>query len=33
MNIIASLQRDINKSHVDIIIIDFIKNLKEKQYS
>ena len=33
MNIIASLQRDINKSHADMIIIDFIRDLKEKQYS
>ena len=33
MNIIVSLQRDINILHVDMIIIDFIKDLKEKQYS
>ena len=33
MNIVVSLQRDINKSHADMTIIDFIKALKEKQYS
>ena len=33
MNIIVSLQRDINKSHADMTIVDFIRDLKKKQYS